>query len=410
VQFQLGPHRAFLVNDPTLVHDLVVTNGKKVNKGPFFESMRPVLGDGLATSEEPTHMPRRRLAQPAFHHRKIAGYVTIMSDSTMEAIATWREGQRVELNIELQALAMTIVARSLFSADIGRDAVEESLRSFPTIVEGIPKRTTSPLPFLSKLPTPDNLRFNAATKRLHAVIERIIAEYRASGIDHGDLVSMLIDARDDGQGLDDIAIRDEVLTMYAAGYETVSGTMGFAFHALGEHPEIRARLEEEVDRVLAGRPVTMEDVGELMYTRRVMQETLRRYNPVWMGMRQATEEFILGEATIPEGGVIMYSPYTQENDPKYFANPEVFDPDRWLPEHADAIGKYDYRPFGMGNRSCIGEPFAWAEGVVILATIAQRFGMEPVPGEIVEERPLAALRVSQLPMTVRERPRALTPA
>lgn len=401
VRIKLGRDDAYVVTTPELLDPLL--RGKiahSVEKGAFFDAMRVVLGDGIVVSTEPKHMRHRRLMAPGFHRERVAGYVELMADSTAKMVDGWRAGQRIDLDRELGALAMRIVARALFSSDIADELVSESLRAFPVIVAEIPKRAM--MPWLARLPL-RNRAFDAAVRRLFGVVDRIIAEYRARGEDHCDIVSMLIAARfDDGAGLSDQEIRDEVMTMYAAGYETVSNALGFAFRELGRHPGIRDRLEREAADVLGDGPVSADNIHDLVYTEKVVTETLRRYCPVWLGMRETTADIELGGVAIPSGTTIIYSPYVLHNDPKYYADPVIFDPERWNPEYRKAVTRSGaFQPFGIGNRNCIGEPFAWLEAKTILATVAARLRLEPVAGVAPREVAAATVQLDRLPMIVR---------
>ncbi|MGY1943586.1 cytochrome P450 [Nocardia asiatica] len=406
VRIKLGRDDAYVVTTPELLDRLL--RGKvahSVEKGPFFDAMRVVLGDGLVVSAEPKHMRHRRLMAPGFHRERVAGYVDIMADSTATMVAAWQAGQQIELDRELGALAMRIVAKALFSSDIADELVAESLRAFPVIVAELPKRAM--MPWLARLPL-RNRAFDAAVRRLFDVIDRIIAEYRTRGEDHGDIVSMLIAARfDDGAGLSDREIRDEVMTMYAAGFETVSNTLAFAFHEVGRRADIRDRLEQEAVDVLGDGPVSADNIRDLVYTEKVVTETLRRYCPPWLGMRETTADVELGGVAIPSGATIVYSPYALHNDPKYFEDPARFDPDRWSPEYRKSVTRSGaYQPFGIGNRNCIGEPFAWYEAITILATVAARVRLEPVTGANVRQIAASTVQLDRLPMIVRPRVRA----
>lgn len=409
VRIKLGRDDAYVVTTPELLDPLLRGRiAHSVEKGAFFDAMRVVLGDGIVVSAEPKHMRHRRLMAPGFHRERVAGYVDIMADSTARMVEAWRSGQRIELDRELGALAMRIVARALFSSDIAEELVSESLWAFPVIAAELPKRAM--MPWLARLPL-RNRTFDAAVRRLVDVIDRIIAEYRARGEDHRDIVSMLIATRfDDGSGLSDQEIRDEVMTMYAAGYETVSNALAFAFHEIGRRPGIRDRLEREAADVLGGGPVSADNIHELVYTEKVVTETLRRYCPPWLGMRETTADIELGGVAIPSGATIIYSPYALHNDPKYYADPAVFDPDRWSPGYRKAVTRSGaFQPFGIGNRNCIGEPFAWLEAKTILATVAARVRLEPVAGVAVRETAAATVQLDRLPMIVRPHVRSGQP-
>lgn len=400
VRIKLGREDAYVVTTAELLDPLLRGKvARSVEKGAFFDAMRVVLGEGIVVSTEPKHMRHRRLMAPGFHRERVAGYVGIMADSTADMIDGWQAGQRIELDRELGGLAMRIVARALFSSDIAEELVSESLQAFPVIVAELPKRAM--MPWLGRVPL-RNRAFDAATRRLLGVIDRIIAEYRAKGEDHQDIVSMLIAARfDDGSGLSDRDIRDEVMTIYAAGYETVSNTLAFAFYELGRRPDLRERLEREVTDVLGGRPVSAENIRELVFTEKIVTETLRRYCPPWLGMRETTADIELGGVAIPSGTTLIYSTYALHNDPKYYADPAVFDPDRWTPEYRKEMTRSGaFQPFGIGNRNCIGEPFAWMEATAVLATVAERVRLEPVPGVPVREIAAATVQLDRLPMLV----------
>ncbi|WP_280312094.1 cytochrome P450 [Nocardia abscessus] len=407
-RIRLGSNDAYLVTAPELIVSLLRgREAHSVEKGAFFEAMRALLGDGLSVSAEPKHLRHRRLMAPAFHHEKIAGYVRIMQQEADAMVDSWSDGARLELDDRLRVLAMRIVAKALFASELGEAVVAESLRSFPVIVDELPKRTM--MPWLAHIPL-RNRTFDAAVRRLSDAIDHIIAEYRTGGTDYGDLVSMLLTARfDDGTSLTDRELHDEVMTLYAAGFATTANTMAFAFYELARRADVRERVEEEVAEVLRGGPVTADNIQRLQYTERVMAETLRRYAPTWLGTRETIEELDLGGVPLPAGTTLFYSPYTLHNNPKYFDDPARFDPDRWTPEYRKTVTRSGvYQPFGLGNRNCIGEPFAWYEAVTILATVVARARLELVPGAAVHEVARATLEVNHLPVTVRLRNAALT--
>jgi len=400
VEIRIGPRPAYLINDPELIRRVLVGEIKKYSKGVQFEKMRPILGNGLVTAEGQEHLRHRRLIQPAFHHSRIAGYATIMRDLTLEMTASWYDGRQIALDTELNQLALKIVGRTLFSTELGSQAVDEVLRSMPVFLEGIAKRAMAPTKLLEKLPTNGNRRFDQANRRLHDVVDRMIADYRRAGVDHGDMLSMLLDARDDvtGEGLGDVQVRDEAITMLLAGSETTSTLLSWVFHVLGQRPDLQTRLHAEVDEVLGEGPVTFEQIGGLVYTRRVITETLRLFPPAWLITRRTNEPVVLGEVSLPAGASILFAPYSLHRDPNLYADAEVFDPDRWLPQRAQNIPRPAFVPFGAGNRQCIGEGFAWAEAIVVLATVASRWRVRPAPGVQVHMVPAATLRPSSLPM------------
>jgi cytochrome P450 len=405
VKVRIGPTPTYILNSPDLIRQVMVVETRKYDKGVQFDKLRPILGNGLVTAAGEEHRRNRRLVQPAFHHARIAGYAEIMRALSVQAADSWTDGQRLEIDRELPQLTMKIVGKALFSTDLGTEVVDEVVRSMPIVLSGITKRAVSPIALLEKLPTPGNLRFNAAIERLKSTVDRFIADYRAGGVDHGDMVSMLLMARDaeTGEGLPDEQVRDEVITMLLAGTETTANLLAWTLHVLGEFPGVEARLQAEVDEVLGDGELSFADIGRLAYTRRVITETLRMFPPAWLNTRRAAEDVELGGLRLPKGTSIMFSPYSLQREERFFADPESFDPDRWLPERAKEIPRPAFIPFGAGNRQCIGEGFAWTEAIIVLATIVRRWRLTPVPGREVRRVPGATLTPSQLPMIAHAR-------
>jgi cytochrome P450 len=408
VTIRIGPSPAYLVNNADLVRRVLVADSKKYVKGVQFERLRPVLGNGLVTANGEEHLKHRRLVQPAFHHSRIAGYATTMRELAMEKAASWRDGTQIDVDQELAQLALRIVGKTLFSTELGNAVVDEVVRCMPIVLDGLTKRSVAPTRLLEKLPTAGNRRFNQANRRLRDVVDGMIAEYRQRGVDHGDMVSMLLLARDEetGDGLSDGQVRDEVITMLLAATETTSNAISWALHVLGQRPDVEARLHAEVDEVLGDGELTFEHLGRLAYTRRFLTETLRLYPPAWLTSRRATEPVTLGDRRLPAGASIMISPYSVHRDPSLYADADVFDPDRWLPERAKQIPRPAFIPFGAGSRQCIGEGFAWTEAIIVLATIASRWRLRPASGVEVRMLPGATMTPSRLPMV----PRLRTPA
>lgn len=402
VEIRFGVSRAYIVHSPDLIRHLLVVEPKKYGKGVQFDKLRPVLGNGLATADAEDHRRHRRLVQPAFHHSRIDGYARTMSELTAQKSASWREGVPVALDKELTGLTLTIVAKTLFTTDLGQDAVGEMLRSVPIVLGGVMRRALDPTQLMERLPTPANRRFDQANRRLHTVIDRIIAEYRRSDADHGDVVSMLLQARDEatGAGLSDAQVRDEVVTMLVAGTETTANTLSWTFHVLGRRRDLETRLHAEVDGVGAIRDaeLTVEDVGRLTFTRQMITETLRMHPPAWLLSRRTLAPVTLGGVDLPAGAMVIFSPYSVHRDPRTYGAADVFDPDRWLPERAEQIPRPAFIPFGAGTRQCIGEGYAWVMATIILATIARRWRLCPVPGVAVRMMPRMTMEPSALPM------------
>jgi cytochrome P450 len=374
VFFKVGNERIYLFNHPDLIRDVLVTNQKNFTKSRALVRAKKVLGEGLLTSEGEFHLRQRRLAQPAFHRDRIARYALSMVGYAGRASSRWRPGSTIDVHDEMMRLTLAIVARTLFSADVEGEAaaIGEALNTtFAAFNIGV-------LPFselLEKLPLPYIKRFNAARARLDATIYRIIDERRATGEDKGDLLSMLLLAQDtegDGGGMTDVQVRDEAMTIFLAGHETTANALSWTWYLLSQHPDVERRFHREVD-ALGTRPPGPDDMARLSYTRMILAESMRLYPPAWAVGRRAIGEFEAGGYRIPARSMVLMSQYIMHRDPRYHPDPERFDPDRWLPDAASARPKFSYFPFGGGTRICIGEQFAWMEGVLLLATIAQRW-------------------------------------
>jgi pentalenene oxygenase len=405
VKIRLGSRPVYILNSPDLIRRALVVEAQKFEIGVLLDKVKPAIGNGLITLRGAAHRRHRRLLQPAFHHSRIALYADVMRRLAAARADAWEEGQPVAADVEMMELAMAIVGKTLFSMDLGQDAVDEVVSSMPILLDGITKRVLAPTELLEKLPTADNRRFNAAVRRIHEVVDRIVADYRRTGLDHGDLVSMMLMARDEetGEGLSNEQVRDEVLTMLAAGTQTTATTIAWALHTLSIRDDLQDRAYAEIRDVLGDRDLAFEDIQRLDYVRRLVTETLRLYPPAWLLSRRATVEVTLGSQVLPAGASILFSPYAVHRDPATFRDPDLFDPDRWLPERAKEIPRPAFIPFGAGNRQCLGEGFAWVEATVVLATVLGRWRVRPVAGQTVRKVALATLGPSRLHLIVERR-------
>lgn len=294
----------------------------------------------------------------------------------------------------MMALTMAIVGKTLFDADVAGEA-EEIGASLTTVVSFFPRFTLPFAGLLQSLPLPSNRRFEKARARLDATIYRLIAERRASGEDRGDLLSMLMAARDeegDGTGMSDLHLRDELMTLFLAGHETTANALVWTFLLLSQNPEAERRLHAEIDEALAGRAAGPEDLPRLGYVERVFAESMRLFPPAWGLGRRALQEVEIGGYLLPRGSHVATAPWVVHRDPRFWPDPLRFDPDRFLPEARVSRPKFAYFPFGGGARQCIGEPFAWMEGVLIVATLAQKWRLRLAPGQVVEPQALITLR------------------
>jgi len=385
----------FIATHPDLVKDVLVTNNRLFGRGRGHLRMKLLLGDGLLTTDGEVHRRQRRLVQPAFHRQRVESYGDTMALRAEELANRWRDGSTIELSDEMMGLTLVIVANTLFGATVDHE-VEEIGSALTAVFEmfGFALMPFSEL--FDRVPIPTTLRLRRARARLDATIYRIIAERRKSGRDHGDLLSMLLLAQDtgdegDGGSMTDVQLRDEATTLFVAGHETTSIALTWAWYALSQHPDAESRMHAELDSVLGGRRPTAADLARLPYTRAVLAESMRLYPPVWGMGRSALTAHTLAGYDIPQGSLVVVSPFITQRDERFFPSPESFRPERWLDDQADRP-RFSYFPFGGGTRQCIGEQFAWMEGVLLLATLGQRWRLRLVPGHRVEFNPLITLR------------------
>jgi cytochrome P450 len=415
VAFRVGPQRLVLLNHPDHVEDILVTRARLFKKGRALERAKGLLGEGLLTSEGNFHLRQRRLAQPSFHRQRIAGYASAMVRHAGRTADRFHAGEVVDIAAEMNRLTLTIVGETLLGTDVESDAA--GVRDALTAVLEAFQITMSPFSaVLERLPLPSVRRYRRAQAELDRIIYRIIEERRRHPDDRGDLLSMLMLAREDdpagdpggtergtgapaseawrGPGMSDEQVRDEAMTMFLAGHETTANALTWSWHLLAQHPDIERRMHEEIDAVLGDRTATADDVPRLAFTRLVLAESMRLYPPAWAIGRRALEDVEIGGCTIPKGTVVLVSQYLLQRDPRFFADPERFDPDRWQPERSGGKGLKNpaYFPFGRGTRVCIGEPFAWMEGILLLATVGRRWRFEQLDRRPVGLRPAITLR------------------
>jgi cytochrome P450 len=398
-----------LLSHPQLVKDVLVTHQRNFRKGRGLERARRLLGDGLLTSEADTHLRQRRLIQPAFHKERIAAYASAMTEYADRVQRGWTDGGTVDASQEMMRLTLAVVGRTLFNADVEAQArnVGEAL----TAVLDSFWTTMLPLAdFLEKLPIRVLTRGKVARAQLDAIVYGMIAERRRSPGDRGDLLSMLLLAQDEeqgGRGMTDAQVRDEAMTIFLAGHETTANALAWTWYLLSGAPEVEARLHDEVDRVLGGRPPTMADIPNLAVTEQVVTESMRLYPPAWIIGRRAVEAYRVGDYTLPPRTLVMVSPYVSHRDARFFPEPDRFMPGRWTPEFRQTLPPFAYFPFGGGTRRCIGEAFAWMELILVTATIAQQWRLRVVPGHPVVPQPLVTLRLKHGLKVVTERRHAV---
>ena len=393
--YKVGPSHIVLVNEPEFIREILIVQPQNFIKERTQKRMRILLGEGLITSDGEVHKRQRRIAAPAFHRQRIQAYGELMVERAAAMRESWQAGVEMDVSAEMMRLSLQIVARTLFAQEVTPDI--ESINHEVNVIMKLYNFLIA-LPRAEDylhLPIPGLMRFRRARKRLDKVIHSMIADHRASGVDSGDLLSMLIRARDDENdhtGMTDEQIRDEAITIFLAGYETVANALAWTWMLLAQNPDAEARLHAELDEVLAGRLPSLDDLPRLRYTEMVLAESMRLYPPAWAMGRQATVDVSLGPYLLPAGTYFFFSQYLLQRNPEHFPRPLHFDPERFTPERKAGRSKFVYFPFGAGSRQCIGEAFAWMEATLVLATLAQRWRLRLVPGQTLEVQPKITLR------------------
>jgi cytochrome P450 len=406
--FRIGPQPVYFFRHPDQVRDVLVARNSSFMKGLALQRTKVVLGEGLLTSEGELHKRQRRLAQPAFHRERIHHYGEVMVEKAARTREHWRDGEEIDVAHEMMRLTLAVVAQTLFDADVDNEAndigaaLTELILMFPLLVHPL-SRLIIRFPIL-----PQVRRFRRSLERLDRTIYKIIEERRRAGVDRGDLLSMLIMATDvegDGGGMTDTQLRDETMTIFLAGHETTANALAWTWYQLARNPEVEREMHRELDRVLGNRLPTPADYPRLPYTEMVLAESMRLYPPAWGVGRYALEDVQIGEWTVPRKGLVLVSQAVTHRDARFWPDPERFDPLRFTAEAKAARPKMAYFPFGAGPRICIGEAFAWMEGVLLLATLAQKWQLERGPD--VDPQALITLRPKS-PMRMRARLRAAT--
>jgi cytochrome P450 len=391
--YKLGHQHVVFLNHPDYIREVLVVQNQNFIKERTGRRMKILVGNGLITSEGKFHKTQRALSQPAFHRQRITHYGDTMVEHALRSRESWRDGQMVELSAEMMHLALGIVAKTLFDTDIAQEVAEISgnVNSIMALYDFLVV-----LPYAEGLqywPLPGVSRFRKARARLDSVVYRMIEDHRLGAVDRGDLLSMLLAARyEDGSPMADQQLRDEVMTIFLAGYETIANALAWTWYLLSQNPEAERKLHEEIDCVLQGRLPETTDLPNLKYAEMVLAESMRLYPPVWAMGREAIDDVEIGPYYLPEGTTMVLMQYVTHRNPNYFPDPLRFDPERFTPEAKASRPRFSYFPFGAGARQCIGEAFALMEGVLILATIAQRWRFSLVPGHCVEPLPLVTLR------------------
>ncbi|WP_431045800.1 cytochrome P450 [Streptomyces sp. P1-3] len=401
VEIFLGRTPAYVINDPRLAREALGDNGTVYAKGRFFENLRPLLGNGLGTSDGPFHLRQRRMVQPAFHHARPGYDVATLLAVIESRIAPWRSGDMLDIAKEMDQLSVALTIKTLFSSDAAFGDVRAVQQAIADFMNGVGIRTVLPSSALHRLPIPMNRRFDTARKVLDNALTTVIDLYRSGGCRQDDILSMLMDARDpDGVPMSDQELWDEAMSMLVAGSDTTGHVLGWIFHELGRNPEIERQLHDELDRVLCGTRPTKDTVRQLVYTGQIVNEALRVHNPGWILMRRTTEAVDLGRASIPAGTELLISLTSLHRDPRVYPDPMRFDPDRWLPGRLKDMPRTSFMPFGAGSHQCVGEQLARISMVLVLATVCSRMRLRPVAGHRVREVARGTMSADSIPMTI----------
>ncbi len=391
-RLRFAHRRIYLLTHPDPIEEVLVTQARNFIKHFALRINPLLLGKGLLTSEGDFWLRQRRLIQPVFARGRIAGYGPAMVAAARAVTGTWRPGERRDIMTEMMHLTLAIAAKTLFDADVGGEAqaVADALQM---LQDNFLVRFNALLPLPMWLPTPGNFRLRAAVRRLDDILYGFIRRRRADRTERGDLLSLLLHARDEQGGrMTDRQVRDEAMTLFLAGHETTALALSWAWYLLARNPDAEAKLAAEVHAVLQGRDPTVEDCPRLRYAEMVALETMRLYPPAYVVGREALADCVIGGYRVPRGTTLLMSQWVVHRDPRFFAEPERFRPERWGEEAIKALPKFAYFPFGGGPRLCIGNTFAMMEMVLVLATIAQRFHFRLAPGAVVTPQPTFTLR------------------
>jgi len=401
--FKFGSQNVYLLNNPDYIEDVLVTNYKKFIKSRGLQVSKRLLGNGLVTSEGEYHDLQRHLIQPTFYPKRIKTYSDMMIKQANDMCNSWHDGAILDIHKEMTKLTLAIICKTVLGYDIDPehdevgDALLTCMKYFNRLL----------MPFgelIEKIPLlPINKGFQKAKKDLDSIVYRMIKEHRKildKGDDkesHDDLLLTLLQAQDEEAGIGrmtDEQLRDEVMTIFLAGHETTANALTWTYYLLSENPLIETRLQEELYSTFGNSrtPITVDDVQKLQYTEKLLTESMRLFPPAWALGRQAIDDYKVGGYSVPKGSIILMSQYVMHRDPRYFPEPDRFYPDRWTEEFRKQLPRFSYFPFGGGIRGCIGEPFAWLEGILLIATICRQWRLKHVPSHKVELKPLITLR------------------
>jgi cytochrome P450 len=394
--YKIGWNHIVFLNHPDYIREVLVVQNDNFIKERTVRRTKMLLGEGMITSEGARHRAQRQVAQPAFHRQRIPEYAGMIVREAAHLSDRWRDGEQRDISTDMMQLTLNVVAQTLFATDLAEQSGDE----VGELADAI-NRIMGLYNFLVMLPAaewlvhvrpPGLAAFVRARKRIDAVVYRMIAAHRQRGSHGGSLLDLMLAASPDQSPASEQSLRDQVITIFLAGYETVANALSWTWYLLSQNPERERRLHEEIDHELQGRLPTFDDVPRLRYVEMVLAESMRLYPPAWAMGRYARHDFQLGDFFLPAKTTVLMSQFITHRDARFFPDPQRFDPERFTPEARSRRTKLTYFPFGAGARQCIGESFAWMEGVLLLATLAQKWKLKLVPGHRVEPEPLITLR------------------
>jgi cytochrome P450 len=419
--FKLGPKQhVYLINNPDYIEKVLIYNHRNFKKGKRLQTAKALLGEGLVTSEGELHSRQRRLIQPIFHQKQIMTYGKVMTHYANLLQDRWKDGDTIDISQEMARLTLRIICKSVLNYDV--ESETQKVGKALTTTRNYSKRLQNPIGHvLDKFPILPGVRgAREAKKELDSLVYGLISDRRQqqeSKMDKGydDLLSRLMNVQDSSMAgsttsngatsngkMPDKQVRDEVMTIFIAGHETTANALTWTFYLLSQNPDIESILHEEIDSVLGtssnrssngdARTPTTDDIPQLQYTEKVLRESMRLYPPVWTMGRYVENDYPVGEYIIPAGSSILMSQYVMHHDPRYYEESERFNPGRWTEEFKTRLPRFSYLPFGGGIRGCIGESYAWMEGILILSIIAQKWTMRLVPGQRIKLDPAITLR------------------